>query len=195
MDEYPVAIPGERVLLRDPRPDDMDARLRWVTVEREWGYWDAPWEGNEPVSPDRVEEVRRRMTEDVAKPLPTPRSQLYVERIDGPLLGWVNHYGLDLNKRITSVGVDICESAFWGQGLGTEALQLWVGYLFTSLDLCRIETATWSGNERMIRCAAKCGFILEERISEAREVRGQRYDAVRFGLSREQWAATCQRDR
>lgn len=182
-----VEISGERVLLRDGRVEDVDARIRWVTVEMEWGDWDGPWEGNEPVPPEKVEGVRQRMVEAVSQPLQEPRNMLYIQHMDGPLLGWVSCYGHDATERSVCVGIDICESGFWRRGLGTEALRLWLGYLFENMDLACIRTSTWSGNARMIRCAEKCGFRLVETVSGVREVRGERYDQVKFLRSREDW--------
>jgi RimJ/RimL family protein N-acetyltransferase len=127
------------------------------------------------------------MLDKLVEPLPDPRSSLYVELIDGPLLGWVNSYRHDPSHRTIWAGIDICESAFWGRGIGTEALGLWIGYLFANLDLHRIGLETWSGNERMIRCARKCGFTEEGRFRENVEYDGRRYDGVKFGLLRREW--------
>jgi len=184
-----VELGGERVLLRDPRPEDVEARLRWVTTETAWQDWDAPWEGPKIMPPERIDERRQAMLESIAEPLPTPRSSLYVELPGGPLLGWVNSYRHDPVHRTASAGIDICESAFWGQGIGTEALRLWIGYLFTELDLHRVGLETWSGNQRMIRCAEKCGFVEEGRFRENVEYRGGRYDGVKLGLLRREWEA------
>jgi len=180
-----VEVRGERIVLRDQRPSDVDARLRWLTVETEWGEWDAPWEGNDPLPAERIDEVRRGMLEAMQNPLPAPRTRLFVELIGGPLLGWVSYYDHDPADRCVSVGIDICEPAFWGKGLGTEALRLWMDYLVANLDLQRIRMATWSGNERMVRVAEKLGFVLVERVPDAREVRGRRYDKVQFVLTRQ----------
>jgi RimJ/RimL family protein N-acetyltransferase len=179
-----VEVRGERIVLRDQRPSDVDARLRWLTVETEWGEWDAPWEGNDPLPPERVEEVRRGMLEAMRNPLPAPRTRLFIELVDRPPVGWVSCYDHDPDSRTVSVGIDICESQCWGRGLGTEALRLWIDYLFAELGIERVRMATWSGNERMVRVAEKLSFVLEERIPNAREVRGRRYDKVQFVLTK-----------
>ena len=185
-DDY-SEVRGNRVLLRDARPEDVEARLRWATVEVAWQDWDAPWEGKSVTSPERVQVARRAISEDVRKPVPEPRNQLWIERIGGPLLGWVNSYHHDESDRSIWVGVNVCESAFWGQGLGTEALRLWIGHLFEHMDLRRIRVGTWSGNRRMVRCAEKCGFVLVERRRGVREVRGKQYDALELELTRREW--------
>lgn len=182
-----VEVRGKRVILRDPTVEDIEAELRWTTVETAWQEWDAPWEGRALTSPERVEAVRQAKLEKLAQPLPSPRERLSVERIGGPLLGWVCHYRYDPGQRTTWVGINLCESSLWGQGLGTEVLCLWIGYLFNELDLHRIGTETWSGNERMIRCALKCGFVEEGRFRETVEYQGRRWDSVKLGLLRREW--------
>lgn len=183
-----VRITGHRLLLRDPLREDVEAQLRWSTVETEWQDWDGPWEGKVVTAPERVEAARHRIRENIAQPLPEPRAQLWVQAIAGPLLGWVSHYHHDPAARLTYAGIDICESAYWGQGLGTEAFQLWIEYLFTHYDLVAVRTATWSGNVRMIRVAGKCGFLLVESNVGNREVRGETYDGLKFELTRDRWA-------
>ena len=175
------------MLLRDARPEDVEARIRWVTVELEWGDWDAPWEGMRRVAPEDVPELRRKLLSQVAGPQPTPRVQLWIERIGGPLLGWVSCYGHDEAGRSIWAGIDICEAACWGHGLGTEALGLWIAYLFQEMDLSCIRLGTWSGNVRMVRCAERCEFVVESRRAEARLVRGRAYDALEFKLDRARW--------
>ena len=187
-----VEVQGRRVVLRDPRPKDVEARLRWSTVETEWQDWDAPWEseGRAITAPDGLDRARSRLLAEIGEPLPTPRTRLWIERIGGPLLGWVNHYHHDPAARVTYVGISICESGFWNQGLGTEALLLWIDYLVKQFDLACVRTATWSGNRRMVRCADKCGFTLDEVEPGVREVRGERYDALAFRLRRREWATS-----
>ena len=184
-----MEIRGPRVVLRDGRPEDAEARLRWVTVELAWADWDAPWEAWEPVTPERVAKARASYEADVAEPPEAPRGRLFVELADGPLLGWVNQYHHDRANRTTLVGIDLCESAYWGQGLGTEALGLWTEYLLREADLHRVGAETWSGNERMMRLADRLGFTLEGRLRETVEVRGRRYDSLKYGLLHHEWRA------
>jgi RimJ/RimL family protein N-acetyltransferase len=181
-----VRVEGKRVVLRDPRPEDVEARVRWETVEIEWQNWDWPCEGPvEALTEARVKKYAASIAASIAQPLPSPRKRLWVERIGGPLLGWVNQYHYDPEARVTWVGIDICESAYWNQGLGTEALLLWIDYLVESLDLECLRLGTWSGNQRMVCCAEKCGFVVDKVNSGSREVRGKRYDGLEFVLNQE----------
>lgn len=185
-----VTVMGPRLLLRDPLPTDFDARCRWTTVETDWQDWDAPCEGktvSPPRPPEEHETARQQFLEKLAEPLPTPRNKLWIQMVDGPLLGWVNSYHHDPAARSIFIGISICESDYWCRGLGTEAFRLWIDYQFVQLDLARIHTATWSGNLRMVRVAGKCGFSLTNREIGKREVRGEWYDGLTFALTREKW--------
>lgn len=72
---------------------------------------------------------------------------------------------------------------------GTEALRLYVSYLFARLDVPRVGITTWSGNERMMRAAARIGMRIEGRMRRCRIVRGELYDSIRMGVLREEWEA------
>jgi RimJ/RimL family protein N-acetyltransferase len=181
-----ITITGPRLLLRDPRVEDVYAEVRWSAVDTAWQDWDAPWEGKGLMTPEEAMRVNRSFTR-VTWPLPTPRAGLRIQMIGGPLLGWVNAYHHDPAARTVLIGICICESSYWGRGLGTEAFRLWMDYQFTQRGLACLYTATWSGNLRMVRVAEKCGFSLTNREVGKREVRGGRYDGLTFALTREQW--------
>ncbi len=92
-----------------------------------------------------------------------------------------------MDTRWRDCGIVIAEDRLWGQGLGREAFGLWVGYLLMAFDLPRIGMGTWSGNERMLRVAARVGMQSEACFCDARLVEGRRYNAVRWGMTRAEW--------
>ena len=113
---------------------------------------------------------------------------------NGRHIGWVSSYPIDENYEWLdevkdgqtvhrAVGIDICESDVWGQGIGTNALRAFVNYYFDS-GLDALYTQTWSGNTRMIRCAEKLGFVECNRRVDVRVVEGQAYDALTFRLEK-----------
>ena len=181
-----VTIPGARVLLRDPRGEDLYARVRWSTVDTAWQDWDAPWEGRTLLLPEEAMRIDLTSTR-ITWPLPAPRSTLWIQALGGPLLGWLNSYHHDPEQRAIWIGIDICESSYWGRGLGTEAFGLWRDYQFVQRDLATVRTATWSGNTRMMRVAEKCGFPITDRKPGVRLWRGVRYDSLDFTCTREAW--------
>ncbi len=98
---------------------------------------------------------------------------------------------LDRHRRFadTGGGIDICEDEYLGRGIGTQALGLWVDYLFENSDVHRIGLDTWSFNQRMMHVAEKVGFVYEGAQRELREWQGERIDAVHYGMLRREWEA------
>ena len=48
-------------------------------------------------------------------------------------------------------------------------------------------TQTWSGNLSMIALAEKVGFTEVGRIKDLREVRGEKYDALTFAMTKDEF--------
>ncbi len=176
----PVRIEGTSVHLRDFSPEDIEALVRWWTTERAWMDWDAPWE-EEPAD---EEKARRDWEYKLARPPFLPRHRLMICLPDNTPVGRVNLYGIDNNPDRPALGIDIHESKFWGQGLGKEAFALWADYVFREHRPDRLFCETWSGNERMLRIAARLGFKEVRRRRDLRQVRGKRYDALRLKAER-----------
>ncbi len=180
-----MVIPGERVRLRDRRMADFEDYVRWFAPGQEWQKWDAPWEGT--AFQEDESQHRQLWRERLADSPPEPRSHLEIETVQGRHIGWVTRYWVCEETDWCDCGIVICEDDLWGQGLGREAFALWLDYVLTESDLPRIGMGTWSGNERMLRVAARVGLRGEARFADARLVEGRRYAAVRWGVTRAEW--------
>jgi RimJ/RimL family protein N-acetyltransferase/ribosomal protein S18 acetylase RimI-like enzyme len=185
-----MVIRGKQVNLRDRRGADYEDYRRWFAPGQAWQQWDAPWEAVMPLD----EDARQRWESRLARTPPEPRAGLEIETVEGRHIGWVNSYWVDEASRWRDCGIVLAERELWGRGLGHEAFALWVGYLFNAWELPRVGMGTWSGNERMLRVAARVGMREEARFADARLVEGQRYDAVRWGVARREWER-CQAPR
>lgn len=111
--------------------------------------------------------------------------------IDGRFKGTVSYYWECRSTRWLECGIVIYDPQFWNGGYGTEAVKLWVGWLFENIDVERIGMTTWSGNGRMMKCAEKAGFTLEGRLRKVRYYDGVYYDSIRYGILREEWEHIC----
>jgi RimJ/RimL family protein N-acetyltransferase len=182
-----VIASGERVILRDRLPSDVASYLRWQT-HGEWRLYDAPWEDEHvPRMAEEEEAFRARFLEKCWQELPKPRKRATIATLEGEALGWVNRYGNERFPDAYLVGIDICEDAYLNQGIGTEALGLWIGYLFANSDVHRIGLDTWLFNERMMRVAEKLGFVREGAERELIQWQGEWLDRVHFGMLRKEW--------
>ncbi len=180
-----MEIQGKRVRLRDRGEDDLDDTKRWFAAGAEWRHWDAPWETL--VWDEQRERRWREVVENAQRSPEAPRTSLEIETADGRHIGWVGSYWVDPGSGWRDAGIVIAEPDEWGEGRGREAFTLWTDYLMRAHELPRIGMGTWSGNVRMIHLAARVGMHEEARFREARDVRGERYDAVRWGMTRTEW--------
>jgi RimJ/RimL family protein N-acetyltransferase len=184
-----ILISGPRVILRDCALSDLDRYLYWQD-HGEWREYDAPWEGGPgSLKPERLEKLRQRFVERCQEDLPVPRTYAIVADRDSCPLGWVSRYAQEDVPNTLFVGIDLCEDDRLNQGLGTEALRLWVDYQFSNTGIPRIGLETWSFNPRMIRVAEKAGFVLETIKRQAIEWQEEQLDLHVFALRREDWEA------
>lgn len=180
---------GAAVYLRDHLPADVDSFIRWQT-QGEWRSFDAPWEGVlGTLSSEQEAEMRQRFLESISGEQPFPRKRaVIVEKEHDLPLGWVVRYVQDRFPDVWFVGIDICEDAHLCRGLGTQALSLWVDYLFSNSPVHKIALDTWSFNRRMMRVAEKVGFQFEGVERSMIEWQGQRLDLIHYGILRQEWS-------
>jgi RimJ/RimL family protein N-acetyltransferase len=79
----------------------------------------------------------------------------------GRAIGNTFLHELDEVNRRTRFSIGIFAPACWGQGLGTEATRLVLGYAFDILQLHRVELRVLAYNQRAIRAYEKAGFVYE----------------------------------
>jgi len=187
MNNPTILAKSDHIVLRDTLPSDIEPYLRWQT-SGEWRYFDAPWEGViETLGPAQQELFRQRFQEARQKPLPSPRQNVTIALADDTPIGWVTRYSTQRFPHVWYLGIDICEDDYLNKGLGTQALRLWVQYLFTESDVHKMEIHTWDINPRMARVAQKLGFIDEGIERELIQWQGKWVNRLRFGILRQEW--------
>lgn len=185
-----MKIKGQRLILRDDHRDsDDDDFFRWMNLE-EWKYYDEP---DQPFQPISREEFDKRIKKKSKGSSSSSNSEgWHIDTVEGQHIGWVNYYNWDQEEKSAFIGICIPEEENWGKGYGTEAVSLFLNFLFDSLGLNTIRTATWTGNKRMVHCAQKAGFtnqkIMPHRSSIS--VRGEPLERIEFSLSSAEWYKT-----
>lgn len=183
----PFAI-GKHITLRDRMESDVDRFVYWKT-HGEWLKYDAPWEGfGDTLTAEQEKNIRTFFLKTVHDGPPVLRYGGMIVHQDGNrLIGNVNRYGDKRFSEVFYLGISICEDDYLNKGLGTEALKLWINYLFGNSGIHKIECHTWSLNPRMMRVTEKLNFQLEGREREMVEWQGERQDRLRYGLLRREW--------
>ena len=167
----------KNIVLRPICAEDIDDYIRWITVETEWRNWDAPWR---EIDPDSFIQKRRDALNETTN---TP-TKLEIETNLGEHIGWLNSSCSDDNMRRRTIGIGIPSTSQRGKGYGKNALVLFMAYLFEQLPEDMLYIHTWPGNFPMIALAVKVGFAEVERIKDCHMVRGQKYNALTFSITK-----------
>jgi len=93
--------------------------------------------------------------------------------------------------RGAELGIAIFSKLHWGQGLGTEAMHLLVGYGFSLLNLHRISLTCFDENLRAQHAYAKVGFQKVGRLRHAIFRNGEYHDLYVMDLLAEDYLPTA----
>lgn len=168
------------VSLRPLTGADADFLWHWIhgTPQAQWHRWDGPYfDHGQPIARDEY-------VAQFVDGLPRENQRLIVVA-DEPI-GMVSRYEEDpVGGGWWELGIVIYDPAWWGQGLGGQALALWAQETFAQTNAHVLTLTTWGGNERMVRCAQRVGFTECARIPQARLWDGRRWDSVKLARLRD----------
>jgi RimJ/RimL family protein N-acetyltransferase len=173
--------------LRDQTAADLPILHRWLHAEQgpEWRRWDGPYFFRSQQEPVTFEAYSAR---ELAQPA-DEHSQIIA--LNGECIGFINrHEEAPVGGGWWELGIVIFDPAYWSGGYGTRALELWVAATFRDTAAHVFTLTTWSGNVRMCRAAERLGLRECARIPEARAWDGQRWDSLKFGVLRREWAGS-----
>lgn len=89
---------------------------------------------------------------------------------------------IDADSNSANFRIAIFNSANFGKGIGTEAIQMTLQFGFEKLNLHRIELEVFSFNKRAYASYRKTGFVEEGRRREAVFINGEYHDAIIMGI-------------
>mgnify|MGYP000908149744 CR=1 FL=1 len=181
------------IIIRDYKEEDIIDGIRWMNEEIAWHEWDAPWESEEDLNNFDAEKYYQKAMEKLKdkKDDSEFRRRFEIDTKYGIHIGRVNSYLNDEEYNwksasqggcLHTLGIDICESAYWHKGYGTQAFIAFIQY-HLSREIVDIYTETWSGNYPMIAMARKIGFEECNRERNLRVIRGNSYDGLTFKLN------------
>jgi RimJ/RimL family protein N-acetyltransferase len=147
-------LQGERVLLRAFQPDDLDALTGFQNdLETELlGGGDPP----RPTSRESMAQIWDAHSKDRA-------GAAFIIEADGKVIGQCGLFNADAEARRMEFGITIGDKDYWGQGYGTEALELAVDYAFRMRNVRKVHLTVLANNPRAIASYSKAGFVEEGR--------------------------------
>jgi RimJ/RimL family protein N-acetyltransferase len=155
---------------------ELQRRYQW-SQDEELQYWS----GNIPTG--RTFEEFRRTVAERDWPKDGKRMSFGVRDLDYQLVGMASCYGIDWDKRVGEMGIYLGERDMWNRGLGTDAVETLLQYLFLDLEFGSVYLHSLANNSRAIRSYEKAGFQKLETRRRFRPPMGY-YQEVRMGIDR-----------
>ena len=179
----PLNVPSlttARLVLRPLSESDVPALFAIHSDPVAMRYWSgAAWKDDER---GRAMVARDRDQREI------DHLRLGIELADtGGLVGTCTLFQINDQCARAELGYILVSSA-WGRGYMREALNAFLGYAFTELNLSRIEADTDPRNEPSLRLLASLGFVKEGHFRERWVVDGEVSDSAMFGLLRRDWS-------
>ena len=165
---------GDRVTLRALRGDDVSRRAAFGRTRDIVRAFGGDIEADQPMSiDDAALELRARVG---------PGPHWVIADEDDTFIGVLRLAPVDEANRSARFGIGILDPARLGQGFGTDATRLALGYGFEQLGLHRISLTVLADNARAIAAYERCGFVVEGRLRHTLRRDGMWHDDLAMAI-------------
>jgi RimJ/RimL family protein N-acetyltransferase len=171
-------VEGTNVCLRDPDLRDLRDVEKWSTCADLETWFTFQGDAHEEIA---------AFKKLVKGELPSVRPRLEVCTQEDLHIGWVCREWVERRHALPEIALAIPDATWFEAGFGAEAMALWTDYLFVRTSLRRLGLTTWSGQDRIGRCAMEVGYVQEGVVREGLSRQGAVYDLLKFGILRKDW--------
>jgi ribosomal-protein-alanine N-acetyltransferase len=163
-------LEGERLYLREVRPDDVtDRYYRWMNDPEVAEYLEVRF------FPNSIDDIRAYVTKTAGD-----RSNVFlaiVLREGDRHIGNIKLGPINWIHRWAEVSLVVGEKDCWGKGYGTEAIRLVTRYAFDRLNLHKLTAGCYAGNGGSLNAFLKVGWH-EEGLKKQHYFANGRYQDV-----------------
>jgi RimJ/RimL family protein N-acetyltransferase len=170
---------GKLVSIREVELEDLPLVWEWENDSEMGLYLNA-----DPGKRMSMDEVHRRFNQYRTD----PTSGLFIIcRLEGEAIGMLGFDRLyrDIGSVRLFIGIGV--KSYWGQGYGSEAMRLVLGYFFSDVSLRKVQLSVYDFNTRAIASYRKCGFEVEGVRRNIAYVQGEWCDSIEMAISSEQF--------
>lgn len=177
---YPLQLSGDRIGLREFRPDDLGEVMKVIGDDRVTDYLSFDSRTHEQGA-TMLKETDKRAKQ-------TPRTEYYlaVTESDDKLIGFarLGFNGVQAAKLGYAIAADR-----WNCGYATDATRTLVDFGFHTLKLHRISAAIGPENSASIIIAQRLGMSYEGRIRDHVYTNGQWRDSLLYSVLAHEWSS------
>lgn len=114
------------------------------------------------------------------------REDYAICRLDNSqMIGELSLLDIDLDNRTVGFRIALSDKKHLNKGLGSEAINLVIDYVFKVKKLNRLQLEVYSHNKRALRAYEKCGFKKEGILRQALYYKGNYYDEIIMAIIRD----------
>jgi nitroreductase/RimJ/RimL family protein N-acetyltransferase len=158
-----IMIKGKKTIIRPIALEDAEVFTKWWNngeVMNSVGYPDGLGITEKEVRKDFEKEITER-----EQGFPNQRRFVILNRETGQPAGEISFSKRDYKKRSVNIGIKIGEPSEQGKGLGKDALQIFMNYLYERYNLRSIQLDTLAENLEARRFYKDLGFEITEKVS------------------------------
>jgi len=159
-----IIAKGKKTVIRSITLEDVPIFTKWWNdgaVMASVGFPEGLGITEEKVLRDFQKEIRERETG-----FPEHRRFVILDRFTERPVGEISYGKMDYKKRSCRIGMKIGELSEQGKGLGTDALHIFMDYLYERYGLWSIELDSLADNHRAIKLYRNMGFQITEEVSD-----------------------------
>jgi RimJ/RimL family protein N-acetyltransferase len=171
---------GKLVLLREVEADDLNDVWEWENDSEMGLYLNA-----DPGKRMSMDEVKRRFHQY----LTDPTSGLFIIcTLENDRIGMLGFDRLYRDIGTCRLFIGVGNKEYWGQGYGTDAMRVVLGYFFEDVALKRVQLSVYDFNTRAVASYRKCGFEVEGVRRNIAYVHGEWCDSIEMCITAERFA-------
>jgi len=177
-----MSLVGEYVSLRPMRPEEVKLIHAWANNPDVLPFWYGRIKSLAEIKSDYAADY---FTDDD----PYTGRCFAIEKEKIPI-GMICYNRIDQDNRNVELDMMLGEKEYWNRGLGSDALRIFIRYLFSNFNLNRIWLGTYAYNQRALRAYEKVGFKREGILREDGFIQGKFVDTVVLSILRREYDVT-----
>lgn len=175
-------IIGERIVLREFRPEDISGMRAWATDGTVTRFLSNRYIA--PLTWEQTEDNLRAYLNGDAGGV----NLVIAEKATLHYLGQCNLVMIDQQSRRADLAI-VLPKENHGKGYGGEAIRLLLRFAFDQMNLNRVCLKVAADNPRAIGLYERCGFVHEGRLRQDYYQDGQYKDVLVMAVLRDEWRA------
>lgn len=175
-----MRLVGEKVAIRPIERADLPVVLPWWNDPEVMYYAD-----DNPHPSTTLQELEERYEQEERS---DSTERFIIETLDGESIGDLVYFGYRPDTRNVQIGILIGVKKYWGRGYGSEAIRLWLKYLFEHRHVHKVSLTVSDFNLRAIRAYEKCGFRRDGVLRHNAIIDGKYVDHLVMSLLEDEYA-------